>query len=92
MHSILSSPFASTNNILVTTANLSLCCATVLSGFVHEAALSTITAADYEATGFAQVQFVAEDAVTLQPGFSATPGNSGQSAPLPFSPILLLRS
>lgn len=78
MHSILSSPFASTNNILVTNANLNLCCATVLSGFVHEAALSTITASDYEVTGFAQVQFVAEGAVTLQPGFSATPGNFGQ--------------
>lgn len=78
MHSILSSPFAVANNILVSNANLNLCCATVLSGFVHEGALSTITASDYEVAGFAQVQLVAEDAVTLQPGFSATPNAFGQ--------------
>lgn len=78
MYSILSSPFAVTNNILVNDISLNLCCTAIISGFVHEAALADITASDYETAGLAQVQFVAEDAVSLQPGFSAKPGNQGQ--------------
>ncbi|NRA49933.1 MAG: T9SS type A sorting domain-containing protein [Phaeodactylibacter sp.] len=78
MHSILSSPFATDNNILVNTPVLNLCCSVISSGLTHEAALEEILASNYEVNNAAQVRFVAEERITMQPGFTASPSGTGQ--------------
>ncbi len=77
MHNILSGPFTVANDILVSQNILNLCCATVVSGFTHEAALESLTAQDYIVSNAAIAQFVAEETVVLKPGFAAQPGSSG---------------
>jgi hypothetical protein len=77
MHSILSSLWAMTNNILVEDVALDVCCGSIGAGRQFEASLDFITSSDYEITNSAYVRYVAEDYIALQPGFEARPGPAG---------------
>ena len=77
MHSILSSPWAILNNILVNDVALNVCCGAINSGRQFETSLDFITSSDYDITNSAYVRYVAEDYISLQPGFEARPNMAG---------------